>query len=83
MQQRPKALVSFISLHLISRLLHLLLQEGQVGLQVGVQGIAHRLVASSCQAHNSPCIVAEGDLEYIVVGGEGGFRGSGKACCTV
>ena len=74
MQQRPKALVSLISLHLIARLLHLVLQEGQVGVQVGVQGIAHSLVAQSCQAHNSPCIVAEDALECTVVGGEGFLR---------
>ena len=75
MQQRPKAFVSFISLHLIARLLHLVLQEGQVGVQVGVQGIAHRLVAQSCQAHNSPCIVAEDAVECSVLGGEGGGLG--------
>ena len=75
MQQRTKALVSFISFHLIARLLHLVLHEGQVGVQVGVQGIAYSLVAQSCQAHNSPCVVAESVHESSAVGGEGGGGG--------
>ncbi len=36
MQQCPKALVGLIALHLVATLLHLLLQQGYVRLQVGV-----------------------------------------------